>query len=66
MLVGFAPLTAFLLGWRGAVLGMNQIYFVGPLAMLGGCADVGMWVGAGFALLSYAPLRWIELKKFGR
>ena len=64
--VGIAALTAFLLGWLGAVLGMNQIYFVGPLAKSGGYADVGMWVGAGFALVSYAPLRWFEVKKFGR
>ena len=66
MPVGIAALSAFLLGWLGAVLGMSQIYFVGPLARLGGYADVGMWVGAGFALVSYAPLRHFELKKFGR
>ena len=66
MPVGAAALAAFLIGWLGAILGMAQIYFVGPLAKLGGYADIGMWVGVGFTMVSYAPLRWLEVKKFGR
>jgi purine-cytosine permease-like protein len=64
--VGIAALIAFLLGWLGAILGMYQVWYVGPLAELAGHADVGMWVGCGFTLISYAPLRYLELKKFGR
>ena len=64
--LGIAALVAFLLGWLGAVLGMYETWFIGPLATASGGADVGMWVGSGFALLSYPPLRWLELKKFGR
>ncbi|KAK5163114.1 Vitamin B6 transporter [Saxophila tyrrhenica] len=66
MPVGLAALAAFLLGWVGAVLGMYQIYFTGPLAAASGGADVGVWVGTGFVLLFFPPLRWLELKKFGR
>ena len=64
--VGIAALVAFLLGWLGAVLGMYQVWYVGRLAELAGGSDIGMWVGCGFALISYPPLRWLEIKKFGR
>lgn len=64
--IGLAALTAFLLAWAGAVLGMYETWFVGPLAIAANDADVGMWVGSGFALITYPVLRWLELKKFGR
>jgi len=62
MPIGIAALIAFLLGWVGAVLGMYQVYFVGPLALASGGADVGMWVGCGFTLIAFPPLRWLELR----
>ncbi len=64
--IGYAALLAFLLGWAGAVLGMSELWFVGPLATVSDGADVGMWVGCVFALASYPPLRYLEVKKFGR
>ncbi|GAB1318392.1 Vitamin B6 transporter [Madurella fahalii] len=64
--VGWAASASFLLGWLGAVLGMYQIWYVGPLAMLSGGADVGVWVGCGFALVTFPPLRWLELVVVGR
>lgn len=64
--LGLAALAAFLLGWLGAILGMYETWFVGPLAIASGGADVGMWVGSGFALIAFPPLRWLELKRFGR
>lgn len=64
--VGVAALVAFLLGWVGAVLGMDQTWFVGPLAEACGEADVGMWVGCAFALVVFPPLRWWEKRHFGR
>jgi purine-cytosine permease-like protein len=66
MPIGIAALASFLIGWVGAILGMAQIYYVGPLARLSGWADVGVWVGSGFTLVVFPPLRWLELKKFGR
>jgi purine-cytosine permease-like protein len=64
--LGIAALISFLLGWLGAVLGMYQVWYVGRLAKLAGGCDVGVWVGCGFALVSYPPLRWLEMKRFGK
>ena len=64
--IGIAALVAFLLGWCGAVLGMDQTWFVGPLAEACGAADVGMWVGCAFNLIVYPPLRMWEKRHFGR
>jgi purine-cytosine permease-like protein len=64
--IGIAALVAFLLGWMGAILGMYQVWYTGPLATLSGPADVGMWVGIGFTVVSYIPLRLLELKYLGR
>ena len=66
--VGAAALTAFLIGWAGAIIGMSQVWYVGPVAKLvgGDGADVGIWLGMGFALFTFPPLRCLELKKFGR
>ncbi|KAK5995719.1 Purine-cytosine permease fcyB [Cladobotryum mycophilum] len=64
--VGWAALVSFLLGWVGAILGMSQVWYVGPLANLASTADVGVWVGCGFALVSFPPLRYLELKFIGR
>lgn len=64
--VGWAALAAFLLGWVGAVLGMSQAWFVGPIAKLAEGADLGMWLGFGFTFISYPPLRFVELHFIGR
>jgi len=64
--IGIAALVAFLLGWVGAILGMYQAWYVGPLAIKAGMSDIGLWLGAGFAIVSYPPLRWLELKFLGR
>ena len=64
--VGVAALVAFLLGWAGAVLGMCQVWYVGPLAERAGFSDIGLWLASGFALVSYPPMRWLELRIIGR
>ena len=66
--IGVAALTAFLIGWAGAIVGMDQVYYVGPVAKEVGedGADLGVWLGVGFAALSYTPLRVSELKWVGR
>ena len=42
--------------------------FVGPIAKQIGDygADLGLWTGFGWAVLCFPPLRWLELKRFGR
>lgn len=66
--VGIAALIAFLVGWAGAIVGMYQAWYVGPLAKMVGDtgADMGIWLGIGFTVITYPPLRFLELKKFGR
>ncbi|MCJ1229660.1 hypothetical protein MMC12_006329 [Toensbergia leucococca] len=66
--VGIAALVAFGVGWAGAVLCMAQVWYVGPIARLVGeyGADMGNYVGFCWAGLVYPPLRWWELRRFGR
>lgn len=65
--IGLAALAAFLVGWVGAVLGMWQTYYTGPLAKLvGEGIDLGMPVGTSWAVIVFIPLRWLELKYVGR
>ena len=66
--IGIAAFVAFCVGWVGSVLCMAQYYFIGPLAALVGDygADMGNYVGFGWALLVYPPLRYWELKHIGR
>ncbi|OIW33150.1 hypothetical protein CONLIGDRAFT_590357, partial [Coniochaeta ligniaria NRRL 30616] len=64
--IGYAAFASFLLGWVGAILGMYQVWYTGPLAVISGPADVGVWIGSGFTIVSYFPLRWLELKVVGR
>ncbi len=66
--IGIAAFVAFCVGWVGAVLCMAQFYFIGPLARLVGedGGDMGNYVGFSLAALIYLPLRYWELRKFGR
>ena len=65
--IGLAAFTSFCIGWVGAVLGMYQTYFTGPIgALVGDGIDLGMPVGSSWAALTYPPLRWLELKYIGR
>ncbi|KAI9373084.1 hypothetical protein BJX61DRAFT_533479 [Aspergillus egyptiacus] len=65
--VGYAATAAFLIGWAGAIVGMNQVYYTGPIAeaIAGGC-DLGIWLGIGFAAVAFPPLRVLELLAVGR
>jgi NCS1 nucleoside transporter family len=66
---GFAAITAFLFGVMGAVLGMAQVWFTGPIGKLCGTqygGDVGFELAFTFAAISYIVLRTLELKHFGR
>ncbi|KAL8668578.1 MAG: hypothetical protein Q9168_006797 [Polycauliona sp. 1 TL-2023] len=66
--LGIAAMVAFVLGWVGAIIGMYQNWYIGPVAIkVGGVgADIGVWLGCAFAMVVFVPLRWWELKKFGR
>jgi len=66
---GFAAITAFLFGVMGAVLGMAQVWFTGPIGKLCGTeygGDVGFELAFAFSAISYIVLRYFEKKHFGR
>lgn len=66
---GYAGLASFICGSLGAVVGMNQAWFAGPVGKLAGGAaggDVGFELAFSFSSLSYVLLRAVEKKRFGR
>ncbi|ESZ93640.1 putative Purine-cytosine permease fcyB [Sclerotinia borealis F-4128] len=66
---GIAAMVAFLFGVMGAVLGMAQVWFTGPIGKLCGMeygGDVGFELAFAFSAISYCGLRWMEIRKFGR
>ncbi|KAE8379402.1 hypothetical protein BDV26DRAFT_166297 [Aspergillus bertholletiae] len=65
--MGLAAGTSFLFGILGAVLGMSQSYFVGPIAKtLPQNCDLGMWLAFGFTAVLYPAFRYVELHIVGR
>ncbi len=66
--IGAAALLSWLVGWAGAIVGMDQAWYQGPVALkIGGYGgDIGAWMSIAFACVVYPPLRYLELKKFGR
>ena len=66
---GLAAIGAFLFGVAGAVLGMAQLWFTGPIGRLCGAefgGDVGFEFAFAFAFTSYCCLRSFEKAYFGR
>ncbi|KAI9741851.1 MAG: hypothetical protein M1834_000239 [Cirrosporium novae-zelandiae] len=66
--IGIAGLVAFLLGIVGCILGMSQTWYIGCLSGKIGESggDVGNELALIFTAVSYPPLRYWELKRFGR
>ncbi|CAN3353205.1 vitamin B6 transporter Tpn1p [Diutina catenulata] len=66
---GIAATAGFLAGVAAAALAMSQTYWVGPVAKAVGGeygGDIATWLCMGFSGVIYPPLRYWELKKFGR
>ncbi|KAE8348298.1 permease for cytosine/purines, uracil, thiamine, allantoin-domain-containing protein [Aspergillus coremiiformis] len=67
---GIVAAIAFCFGIAGAVTGMSQTWFVGPIAKHAGAlpfgGDVGFELAFAFSVVSYIFLRPFELKVFGR
>ncbi|KAK6198605.1 purine-cytosine transport protein [Scheffersomyces amazonensis] len=66
--MGLAAALAFCFGVVGAVMGMNQVYYQGPLAIKIGDygGDIGFWLAGAFTGITYPVFRYLELRKFGR
>lgn len=67
--LGFAGILAGCLGTVGAILGMSQVWYSGPLGKKAGAtlgADLGFELAAAFSAVTYPPLRWFEIRLTGR
>jgi NCS1 nucleoside transporter family len=66
--VGLAAAVASACGVAGAVVGMAEVWYIGPIgAKLGPFGgDLGFELAAAFAGIAYAPLRYLEINYFGR
>lgn len=66
---GYSAICAFLIGVIGAVLGMAQSWYVGPIGRLCGDefgGDVGFELAFGFSAVAYLVLRSVERAWFKR
>ncbi|KAH9942946.1 purine-cytosine permease [Amylocystis lapponica] len=68
--MGFAGVIAGCCGVAGAVVGMSEAWYTGPLGLKAGAdgigADLGFELAAAFAAVSFPPLRWLEIRLTGR
>ncbi|KIJ26604.1 hypothetical protein M422DRAFT_272298 [Sphaerobolus stellatus SS14] len=66
--VGLAAIFTSCCSIAGAIVGMAQVWYIGPIAAhlgpVGG--DVGFEMAAVIAAVVYPGLRWVEIKRFGR
>ena len=67
---GIAAIIAFCFGVFGAVMGMAQVWFIGPIGRKIGSpgygGDIGFELAFLFAAISYLGLRFLEKRQFGR
>ena len=63
-------MIAFCFGVMGAILGMSQVWFEGPIGALCGAppfgGDVGFELAFAFSATSYIIMRYFEKRYFGR
>ncbi|KAG2116392.1 permease for cytosine/purines, uracil, thiamine, allantoin-domain-containing protein [Suillus clintonianus] len=63
--VGVAGILAGCFGAVGAVIGMSQALYTGPLGEMVG-AEIGFELAAAFSAVTYLPLRALEIRLTGR
>lgn len=66
---GYAAISAFGFGVMGAILGMSQVWFIGPIGKLCGGklgGDVGFELAFTFSAIAYCGLRYMEKRHFRR
>jgi purine-cytosine permease-like protein len=64
--IGIACVAAIFFGAVGAIVGMSQFYYEGPIGRLAGGADIGLELSAAFSAIVYPTVRWWEIRKYGR
>lgn len=67
---GLAAIVAFGFGIMGAVMGMAQVWFKGPIGrkigLPGYGGDIGFPLAFAFSAISYVGMRTVEKRMFGR
>ncbi|OJA13027.1 hypothetical protein AZE42_04379 [Rhizopogon vesiculosus] len=63
--LGVAGILAGCFGVAGAVVGMSEVWYTGPLGKMTG-ADIGFELAAAFSAVTYLPLRALEIRLTGR
>jgi len=67
--LGIAGVLAACFGAAGAVVGMSEVWYTGPLGKMAGAefgADLGFELAFAFSAITYPPLRWLEIRLTGR
>ncbi|KAJ7241711.1 cytosine-purine permease [Mycena haematopus] len=67
--LGAAGVLAGCFGVVGAVVGMAEVWYIGPLGVKAGAefgADLGFELAAAFAGITYPVFRWLEIRYTGR
>ncbi|KAF9067130.1 cytosine-purine permease [Rhodocollybia butyracea] len=68
--LGIAGILAACFGIAGAVVGMAEVWYIGPIGKLAGNpefgGDLGFELAGAFAGVSYPVLRWLEIHFTGR
>ncbi|PPQ85497.1 hypothetical protein CVT25_006577 [Psilocybe cyanescens] len=67
--LGIAGILAACFGAAGAVVGMSEVWYTGPIGKMAGAefgADLGFELAFAFSAVSYPPLRWLEIYYTGR
>lgn len=65
--LGLGALTAFLLGAVAWIMGMDETWYVGPLAkVVGSGGDLANEFTFVVTLVTYLPARWLEYRVFGK
>ncbi|ONH66558.1 Purine-cytosine permease FCY2 [Cyberlindnera fabianii] len=64
--IGIAGTIAFCFGVFGAVMGMDQVWYMGEISKRISGADIGFELSFSFAFVTFNIARPLELKYFGR
>ncbi|KAL6927734.1 hypothetical protein ACO0SA_004357 [Hanseniaspora valbyensis] len=64
--LGIAAAAAFACSVGIVAVSMSQTYWIGPIAKKLDDGDTAMWLAMAVSLVVYPPIRFFELKKFGR
>ncbi|KAG7445491.1 uncharacterized protein BT62DRAFT_987266 [Guyanagaster necrorhizus] len=64
--IGIASILAGCFGALGAIIGLSEVWYTGPIGKMTGDADVGCELATAFSAITYPPFRWLEIRNFGR